>query len=343
MHTRLSVEEFLQEASFRVLLDVRTPAEFEKGHIPGAINFPIFSNEERAEIGTLYKQVSPEVAFTRGLELVGGRLIDYIKKAHALAPRRKIAIHCWRGGKRSQSMAEFLQTAGFEVVSLIGGYKAYRNFVLEKLQSTALPLLIIGGRTGTGKTAILHALKEKGEQVIDLEGLAHHKGSAFGWLGEEDQPTVEQFENVLWDTICHLDILKRIWVENESRKIGTVFIPDGFWEQKATGVLFNLELSREERIQRLIQDYADYDLGDLLHSFEKIKKRLGGLAFKEAAEAIESGDAAKAAAIGLMYYDKTYDHCITTGKFKQIIDLTITNQPAITAQCLIEKANEIKL
>jgi tRNA 2-selenouridine synthase len=342
MHTRLGVDEFLHEAQYRVLLDVRTPAEFAKGHVPGAINFPLFSNEERAEIGTLYKQTSPESAFERGLEIVGHRLLSYIKKAYRLAPGKKVAIHCWRGGMRSQSMAEFLQTAGFEVVSLIGGYKAYRNYVLDQLATTSLKVLVIGGKTGTGKTEILHALKDKGEQTIDLEGLANHKGSAFGWLGEEEQPTVEQFENILQKEIAQLDVNRRVWVENESRKIGTVFLPDGFWDQKATGVLFNLQLSKEERIKRLVEDYATYDLEELKLSFEKIKKRLGGLGFKESLQAIEEGNAAKAASIGLQYYDKTYEHCLETGKFSKVIDMEIENNPVRTVKFLIDKANELK-
>lgn len=342
MHTRLEIDEFLREARYRVLLDVRTPAEYEKGHIPGALNFPLFSNEERAEIGTLYKQTSPEAAFERGLELVGNRLIDYFKKAQTLAPEKKIAIHCWRGGKRSQSMAELLQIADYEVISLVGGYKAYRNHVLDKLQHTPLNVLVIGGKTGTGKTEILHALAAKGEQIIDLEGLANHKGSAFGWLGEEEQPGVEQFENILWEEIQKLNLNKRIWIENESRKIGTVFLPNGFWEQKASGVLFNLQLPKEERINRLVEDYSGYDLQELKHSFEKIKKRLGGLAFKESLEALADGDAAKAASIGLQYYDKTYDHCLSDGKFSGVLDLAIINDPEATAAELIEKANNLK-
>ncbi|MEZ4980986.1 MAG: tRNA 2-selenouridine(34) synthase MnmH [Saprospiraceae bacterium] len=340
MHNRLEIKEFLNEAKYRTVLDVRTPAEFERAHIPGAKNLPLFSNEERAEIGTIYKQISQEEAFKRGLELVSQRLPSYIQKAKEMVHGKSVAVHCWRGGKRSQSMAEFLQLADFDVVSLVGGYKAYRTYVLDQMESIPLKILVVGGQTGTGKTAILNSLKDLGEQIIDLEGLAHHKGSAFGWIGEEEQPTVESFENELFSTMTGLDSSKRVWVENESRKIGKVFIPDGFWEKKARGVLFNLKLPTRERVKRLIDDYAGHSTEALVLSFKKLKKKLGGKALNDALESLEANDLGKAAEVALFYYDKTYEHCIANGRFREIYNIEIQNDPEETAKKLIAIADQ---
>jgi tRNA 2-selenouridine synthase len=340
MHYRLEIKEFLNESKYRTILDVRTPAEFERAHIPGALNLPLFSNEERAEIGTLYKQVSKEEAFKRGLELVSQRLPFYIQRSREIVKGNSVAVHCWRGGKRSQSMAEFLQLADFDVVSLIGGYKAYRNYVLAQMEIIPLKVLVVGGQTGTGKTAILQALRKKGEQVIDLEGLANHKGSAFGWIGEKEQPTVESFENELFEEIRKLDPLRRVWIENESRKIGKVFIPEAFWEKKVKGILFNLNLSRQERVKRLIEDYAVYSKDALELSFKKLKKKLGGKALNDALDALETGQLDLAAEIALHYYDKTYEHGVLNGRFSEMYLLEIKNDPQETAQKLINLADQ---
>ena len=166
----------------------------------------------------------------------------------------------------------------------------------------------IGGKTGTGKTKILRALGALGEQIIDLEYLARHKGSAFGAIGEAPQPTVEQFENDLYDALSQLDPAQRAWIENESRSIGRVFIPEGFWAKMKAAPLFNVEIPEEARLQNLLDDYASADPADLKAAFLKIDKKLGGQHLKAALEALENGDFAVAARVALRYYDKTYQH-----------------------------------
>lgn len=337
-----NVHDFIQLPAGWAMFDVRTPDEYEKGHIPGAQNLPLFSNEERAEVGTLYKQVSPERAFLRGLDLAGAKMSWYVREAFRLAPGRKAAVHCWRGGKRSASLATLLAFSGFEVKVLEGGYKAYRNHILGEFSARKSRFLVVGGKTGSGKTEVLHHLMQQGEQIIDLEALAHHKGSAFGALGEAPQPTVEQFENDLFEVFSQLDPARRVWVENESRSIGKVFIPQGFWEQMKSSPLFQLEVPFEERIERLIVDYAAYPKADLAQSLLKIERRMGGQNVKEALEAFSNNDIRTATGIALRYYDKTYTHATGKGNFSSIIDIPLDRMHcAAVAQQLIQIANEL--
>lgn len=305
MVDKIDVAKFFENQEDRVLIDVRTPAEYEQGHIAGAHNLPLFSNEERAIVGTIYKKKSPEMAMLKGLEFVGEKLPTFVKIASKIAPRKKVAVYCWRGGKRSGSLSWLLDLAGFDVITIQGGYKAYRTFMFDFYQQ---PLLIntVGGRTGTGKTEIIHHLKDLGEQVVDLEGIAHHKGSAFGALGEQKQPTVEHFENILFNTLIKLDLSKKVWVENESRSIGRVFIPHGFWDNMKRGRLINIEIPYEERIERSVTDYKDYPKDELIAIFKLIEKRLGGQLCQAAIEALNKDDYKKAAEIALIYYDKSY-------------------------------------
>ena len=231
MVNTFKIIDLWKEREERIILDVRTPDEYEKGHIPKALNLPLFSNEERAIVGTIYKQENPEKALLQGLDFVGIKMTRFIEKAKSLAPDKNIVIHCWRGGKRSSSMAWLLDLAGFNVKVLEGGYKAYKRYIQQQIENENFEFIVLGGRTGSGKTHILNALNDYGEQVIDLENLANHKGSAFGWIGEEAQPTTEQFENNLFEQLNNMERERRIWLENESRNIGSVYLPDAFWSK----------------------------------------------------------------------------------------------------------------
>lgn len=338
--SRIAASKLWEALPGRVLLDVRTPAEYAHGHIPAALSLPLFSDAERAEVGTLYKQQSPQIAFLRGLEFAGQKLRHYVEEAYRLAPGAEVIVHCWRGGQRSGSMGWLLAGAGMQVQTLEGGYKAYRQVVLHELAFSPGEMLILGGPTGSGKTHILAALQRLGAQVIDLEGLAHHKGSSFGALGELPQPSVEQFENLLHDRWRQLHPAQPIWLEDESRAIGRVYIPDPFWRRMMAARLIVVDMPFEWRIQNLVEDYASFPPQMLREAFTRITKRLGGQHVQAALAALDANDYASAAAIALRYYDKTYQYGVAQRAEAQVTRLQAADRdPAVIAQQLYELIN----
>jgi tRNA 2-selenouridine synthase len=329
--------DFLQKAKTTPIIDVRSPAEFEKAHIPGAINIPLFENDERAKVGTRYKNVNKDSAVLLGLEIVGPKLANFVKKVNKIAPEKQVLVHCWRGGMRSGSFAWLLETAGFEVSTMAGGYKAYRNLVLEFFEKP-LNLIVLGGKTGSAKTESLHELAKLGEQIIDLEGLAHHKGSAFGAIGQPEQPSTEYFENLLYDEFQKLDLSKRIWIEDESKNVGTCNIPDPLFQQiRNTKVLF-LDIKPVARIPFLVEKYAQAGVDDELQSsLDRIQKRLGGQNYQEASLALSQKNYAEVARITLEYYDKWYLMGLQKRDQKLVFKIeTESNNPEINAKILIK-------
>jgi tRNA 2-selenouridine synthase len=299
-------EYFLQERGTAVLIDVRAPSEFQKGHCVQAASLPLFSDPERVEIGTIYKQVSAEEAFLRGLEIVGPKMSQLVIAAREISRGKLIILYCARGGKRSQSLAWLLENAGLNVSLIRGGYKAIRQFYHEDLGLKPLKLIKLNGRTGTGKTDILKSLATLGAQIIDLEGLAQHRGSAFGRPKNTVQPSTEQFENRLYEHIMSLDLSKDIWIEDESRMIGDVAIPDTFWSQMVSAPKIRIERSFDSRLETIMQHYGELNTTYLSDSFSRIRKRLGPLNTKMALEYLAEGKIREAAAIALTYYDKSY-------------------------------------
>lgn len=307
-----SAESFLrlQQEEGWTVVDVRAPREYGEGHIPGAMNIPLFDDEERAQVGTLYKQQGREQAFLRGLELVGPKLADFVRMAQQASPSGKLLVHCWRGGMRSGSLATLWSQAGMDVVTLEGGYKAYRQYIRE-YASKPLKLIVIGGMTGSGKTEVLNELRKKGEQIIDLEGLAHHKGSAFGAINEVDQPTNEQFENNLFDILRELDHDQAVWIEDESRMIGKIFVPDSIWNQLKEAPVAVMEVPKEYRVSRLAVDYANGNKQEVMEAIQKIAKRMDGPVVKEAVQAVKEDNPEKVADLLLDYYDRYYTRSLT--------------------------------
>jgi tRNA 2-selenouridine synthase len=323
MSTQLPVEEFLVQASHKPVIDVRSPGEFAQGHIPGAVNIPLFTDEERAKVGTRYKQVNKESAVLLGLDIVGPKMSDFVKKAKKIAPHGQVLVHCWRGGMRSGSFGWLLQTTGFSVATLQKGYKAYRTQVLQSFEKS-YQLMVLGGKTGSGKTALLREIARQGEQVLDLEAIAHHKGSAFGSIGESAQPTVEQFENDLHAALTALDPARRIWVEDESFTIGSVRIPIAFFKQLRQAPVIFIDVPKEERIERLVADYTGFDSHLLQLSLDKINKRLGGQHFAKACTALQEQDYAQVADITLVYYDKAYLYGISQREAQSVFKLSLS-------------------
>lgn len=296
-----------------LLLDVRSPSEFAAGHIPGATSFPLFTDEERAEVGTIYKRQNQEKAVERGLEFVGPKMADMVREARKLKRDHELAVYCWRGGMRSESISWLLNTSGVQANRLKGGYKAFRNWVHQTIDeySTQAKWLILSGYTGSGKTEILAELKANGEQVIDLEGLANHRGSAFGHLLLEEQPSTEHFMNLLAVALSKLDKSKPIWIEDESRMIGRVALPDPIFNAKMHGSHYVIRMSAERRAKFLVDEYGDAQKADFAQSFKNIERRLGGLRLKEALAFLDEGNLEEAAKVALQYYDKAYGHGLT--------------------------------
>lgn len=288
------------------IIDVRSPGEYSRGHIPSSVNIALFDDNERAHVGTVYKQNSREAAINLGYKYVTPKLQFFIDETKKHAPELNVIVHCWRGGMRSQSFAKHLHDNGFKNVFVIsGGYKSYRNYVLDYFNNP-FKLKILGGFTGSGKTHILHDFLEAGHQVIDLEALANHKGSAFGAIGLGSQPTTEYFENLLQFELSKLNISKEIWLEDESVSIGKVAIPMTFFNQMRQAPLYFLNIPKEERAKNLVDEYTHCEKDVLKTAIYKIAKRLGGQDVKDAIDFIENGDFYNAALISLHYYDKAY-------------------------------------
>ncbi|MCC3155720.1 tRNA 2-selenouridine(34) synthase MnmH [Hymenobacter sp. 15J16-1T3B] len=305
---RLPLPDFLSGPADAPIFDARAPLEYAQGHIPGAVSFPIFSDEERAQIGTTYKRVSQDKAILLGLDFFGPRMSQVVKAAQKLAPNKEVRLHCWRGGMRSGAMQWLLELAGFRVHLLDKGYKDYRRWALASFEQPR-PLLVLGGLTGSGKTDVLHALARREEPILDLEGLAHHKGSSFGAIGQAPQPTTEQFENELaWRLYRTPPDAARLWVEDESRTIGTVAVPGPLYAQMREAPLVVLEVPRAVRVQKLADEYGRHDPAALAAAILRLRKRLGGLVTKEAMGAIGEGDMEKMVTLVLDYYDRTYSH-----------------------------------
>jgi tRNA 2-selenouridine synthase len=317
MSKGLDAADFIAQSQGHLTIDVRSPKEFGKGHIPHAVNLPLFNDEERAKVGTLYKQTGRNEAIEAGLEIVGPKMADFVRFVKPLAKENKIFVHCWRGGMRSGSMAWLFDTMGYEVYTLKNGYKAYRHLVIEGLGRPA-KYIIIGGRTGSGKTEMLHHLRERGEQILDLERIAHHKGSSFGALGEKPQPTTEQFENNLYLEMSKLDLNKTIWLEDESKNIGKCSLTNELWANMCKAPVKVVDIPLEVRVGRLVKDYGEMPPEGLEDAIRRIEKRLGNEAMKDALYNLMEKNLAEVVRITLHYYDKAYDHSIAVKETKNI-------------------------
>lgn len=365
---KITIEEFLLLAKNHPVLDVRSPGEYAHAHMPGAISLPLFNDEERAKVGTTYKQQSRENAIKIGLDFFGPNMRGMVEKVEGIVagyglrvtslnksnklsssqtsnpqlttPKPEtsnpqpatILIHCWRGGMRSAAVAWLLDLYGFKVYTLIDGYKCYRNWVLDQFTKD-YHFKIIGGYTGSGKTLLLHALAKENNCVIDLEGLANHKGSALGALGNPPQPSQEMFENLLakdlndrqqtTDNGQHQlysesleskeptfnlkpSTLNPIWLEDESQRIGNLQIPMPLWYCMRKAPVYFVDIPFEERLNYLTDEYGVHEKPGLVNAIMRIQKRLGGLETKNAINFLLENNYKESFRILLHYYDKHY-------------------------------------
>jgi tRNA 2-selenouridine synthase len=362
------IEDFLRLAQQHPILDVRSPAEYHHAHIPGAYSLPLFTDEERKVVGTAYKQQSREIAIKIGLDYFGPKMRFIVEAAENLVKSRQslvnsnftatdsrpgtpnsqlptpdsrlILLHCWRGGMRSAAIAWLLDLYGFKVVTLIGGYKKLRHYIIESFQHP-FQFKILGGYTGSGKTEVLHQLQQQGETVIDLENLANHKGSAFGNLGMPKQPSQEMFENLLGIALRKQMLLnKPIWLEDESQRIGLVNIPQALWNNMRQSPIFFLDISFEERLQYIVQWYGMQDKDRMQDAIIRIQKRLGGLETKTAIAHLQENNIIECFRILLKYYDRYYQKSLNNrpSPDKQLIILpAATTASAKNADLIIQQ------
>lgn len=276
MFQDISIEQLIEQRQNKeiTLIDVRSPSEFEDSSIPGSLNIPFFDDAERAEIGTLYKQVSAQAAKERGLEIMSAKLPSFVKSFAAI-PGRKV-VFCWRGGMRSRTTATVLSLMDVHVYRLEGGYRAYRKWVLDSLEQMDFTpdIYVLHGNTGTGKTDILKTLKDRGYPVLDLEGLAGHRGSIFGEIGlrSHNQKT---FDALLLEELIHYKDAPFVLIEAESKRIGKVIVPEFLMNKKQQGVHFMIEVPMKLRVQNILNDYRPWKHAEAsMHAFQQIKSRL---------------------------------------------------------------------
>jgi len=324
--TQIDIENLHEKKGEAPIIDVRSPAEYALGHIPGAVNIPILDDQDRAIVGITYKQKSKELAIQLALELFEPKKADFLNGLSELKCNEPV-VHCWRGGMRSAEFAEFASKNGYNPFIITGGYKAYRQLMHGEF-SKQRKILILGGMTGTGKTDILKKLNRQGYQTIDIEGIAHHKGSAFGALGQEIQPTTEQFQNNIWEQWQHLNMEEPVIIEDESQAIGTVRIPDPLYANMRKAPVLKLELGFEFRIDNLVGEYTTFGSDILEPIVHKIRKRLGGQNLNKAVDALKNGDMKSFVEIVLKYYDKAYNFGLSNRDSETIFPIELFGNDA---------------
>ena len=363
---KITIQQFLKLSTQYPVLDVRSQGEYTHAHIPNAINVPLFTNDERKIVGTAYKQQSREIAIKLGLDFFGVKMkqiVEDVERITAEFYKRNakqkdsvpplgggggILLHCWRGGMRSAAVAWLLDMYGFKVYTLTGGYKAYRNWVLQQV---ALPynFTIIGGFTGSGKTEVLHQLKKEDKIIIDLEALANHKGSAFGNMGT--QPSQEMFENVLSKSLYDISCTKNdenltstnyqpqtpcIYIEDESQRIGNLQIPSNIWLQMRKSTILFLEIPFEERLDFITAEYGKLNKETLVNAIIRIQKRLGGLETKNAINHLLENNTKESFRILLTYYDKWYLKGLNN---RENLSAFLNKIPCKSVDCILNSKN----
>jgi len=302
-----TVDEFLNHKEIYIPVDVRSPGEFQDSRIPNAINVPLFTDEERAEIGTLYKREGQKAAKWRAMEIVSPKLPVILEEIREIEKtNRKPLLYCWRGGMRSQSIAHFAMMSGLHIQRLEGGYRAYREYVVEHIPEI-LPgqAVVIYGLTGTGKTDILHRLKESGYPVLDLEGYANHKGSVFGAIDGHDPYNQKMFDGLLFEDLQSISGSPYFFMEGESKRIGHAVQPPELYEKKENGIHIRVISDLESRVERIYQQYVEKT--DAFHA--RVEFALGRIMKRIKPEAVQ----------------KEIQQCLLEKNYREMIRLLIVH------------------
>lgn len=344
LHKIISLDETLKMENI-IYIDMRSPNEFEMGHIPGAVNIPLFSNDERAEVGTIYKQIGNEEAKMKGLAIVSTKLPELVSQIRSLHKKGStVVVYCWRGGMRSKSIVTILEIMGITAYQLLGGYKAYRRYVLDSLEKFPLipPIVVLCGSTGVGKTILLKKLEKQGVPIIDLEALANHRGSAFGQVGLGRSATAQSFDANLLKKLQSLNCEPYIVVECESKRVGNVYLPDVLYGAMKKGTKILVKASTETRIKRLIAEYTgiyneNYD--GIIASIKSLSKRFGIKKTQKMLEDFSQGKIDEVVRTLLVdYYDPLYGYeTCDPADYDMVLDAEDLNQ---TVESLIIYLNQ---
>jgi tRNA 2-selenouridine synthase len=335
-----------QLAQFDEIIDVRTPVEFAEDHIPGAINCPVLSNEERITVGTLYKQVSPFEARKAGAALIAKNIAHHLETRFRDRPKSwRPLIYCWRGGQRSGAMSIIFAQIGWTTHKLEGGYKTYRRDVLQQLD--ALPsrytFKVVCGPTGSGKSRLLAALAQTGHQVLDLEGLARHRGSVLGNLPQQPQPSQKWFDSILLQTLHGFDPSRPVYVEAESRKIGSIALPVAVFDAMHASACLLLETPLELRVAGLLEDYRYYveNPETFIEHLKPLHRFHGAKQLEHWGEMIRAGNfAPMVAELLTLHYDPSYSRAIT-GHYAQLDKAQRVELNDLSEEVLKEIANKL--
>ena len=329
------------------IIDVRSPIEYSQGHLPGAINIPLFTDSERESIGKIYKKESRLKAIFNGLKVTLPNTTKFLKiiiktTKKQQEGKKSLRIYCWRGGMRSNAFAWLARTIGIKTYLLKGGYKSYRKWVLNQF-SCDLPIRLVGGKTGTRKTDLLNFINNENIYVIDLERIANHRGSSFGSLGMERQPTTQQFENMLAESVqeFHESNYNEIWLEAESSNLGKCRIPNSLYTQMKKAPVIEIIKNKNERVDYLVKIYSQNSQNELKDAVYRISKRLGPQRTKEALLAIEKEEWSKACIALLDYYDRCYEYELKKTKNINSIDISGLSLKASLIKILNEKLNPL--
>lgn len=307
----ITLEEMLikQANEDHTIIDVRSPKEYQDATIPGSINIPVFTDDERAEVGTLYKQTGKAAAKERGLEIFSAKLPEFIATLNKITTPK--TVFCWRGGMRSKTTATVADLMGIHVNRLSGGIRSYRQWVVSELEKQEFKpdLFVLNGNTGSGKTALLKKLSQNGFPVMDLEGMANHRGSIFGQIGFEPS-NQKKFESQFVHKMLDLQNEPFVFIEGESKRIGKATMPEFFYKKKENSKQFIINMPIEERVKNILDDYHPWNSPEkFIEAFRIIKKRIHTPVAKEIDDDLQNGDYTDAVRLLLeYYYDPRYEH-----------------------------------